>query len=261
MTAIFLNPGGSVKILRVSSNPAPDREIPARFRETRFFLKNIPGRVKGFLGRQNPPPTFRGGFSTLGVVNFPPHVPIRIWGGSSPSPGHPGVAGDRPPNCVVPVRDAQRFCRGPFGSLQICRRHLRGRVVWQHGASELAVRVDQIDIAAAAGIITISFPVPCDQLDGEQRVSVPLAVGTEQRPAGLVMSTFTQPGGPSIVTRAWSEPIIAFAWEAVVHLAQQLCAAVGKDARGLPLVPGSVGAAPNVLLLQPMARHNLTWRP
>ena len=172
------------------------------------------------------------------------------------------IAGERAPNVLrVPIGDAKRVLRSTIRLVADLPDSNSGRVVWQQGASELAVRIDQIDITAATGLITISFPVSCDQLDGEQIVSVPLAVGTDDRPAGLVMSTFTQPGGPAIVTAAWSEAIIAFAWEALVHMAQELCAAVGEDARGYPLVPGSIAAAPNVVMLQPMARHKLTWRP
>jgi hypothetical protein len=178
------------------------------------------------------------------------------------SPNIRVVAGERAPNMLrVPIAEANRVLKATIRFVADLPKSTSGRVVWQQGASELAVRLDQIDIAAAKGLITISFPVACDQLDGEQRVSVPIAVGTEERPAGLVMSTFTQPAGPVAVTQLWSESIIAFAWEAIVHLAQQLCAAVGNDTRGYALVPGTIGAAPNVLLLQPMARHKLTWRP
>lgn len=197
----------------------------------------------------------------LNLSNVTVHVRDLSW--LQPlSPNIRVTAGERAPNMLrVPIGEAKRVLRTTIRFVADLPESTSGRVVWQQGASELAVRIDQVDITAAKGLITVSFPVSCDQLDGEQRVTVPLAIGTEDRPAGLVMSTFTQPGGPAIVTRAWSEAIIAFAWEAVVHMAQQLCAAVGKDARGFPLVPGSVAAAPNVLLLQPMARHKLTWRP
>jgi len=131
-------------------------------------------------------------------------------------------------------------------------------VVWTRGESELLVRTGKVMLACTTGMVSIAIPVTCDQLfDKDALMIVPLAVGTEQRPAGLVMSAFTRPAGPEVVTAVWSEPLTAFAWEVLLHLAQQLCAAAGRDQQGRVLVPASIAAAQDVLILQPMARNEL----
>jgi hypothetical protein len=125
------------------------------------------------------------------------------------------------------------------------------------------VRTDGISLACAPGLITIGLPVHCDQLGakaGDAVVAVPLAVGSPDRDAGLVMSTLARPSGPAEVVAVWSEALTAFAWEALLHLCQQLSAAVGNDRSGKKLVPVSIGADRDVLLVQPMARHDLTGR-
>lgn len=71
------------------------------------------------------------------------------------------------------------------------------------------------------------------------------------------MSSLTRPVGPDLVVDIWSTALIAFAWEALVHLAQQLCAAAGSDGAGRPLIPAYVAAARGILLIQPMARHRI----
>lgn len=161
----------------------------------------------------------------------------------------------------VPAAEATRVLQQTVRLVADLPRGSSGLVVWQQGGSELAVRTKEIALACAEGVVTLSFPVRCDQLAKDELIAVPLAVGTEARPAGLVMSALTRPQGPAVVTALWAEALTAFAWEALVHLAQQLCAGVGKDTTGKPLVPGSIAAARNTLLLQPMARHSLSWRP
>lgn len=130
-------------------------------------------------------------------------------------------------------------------------------VVWVQGASELLVRLDALTLECTTGLVTLGIPVDCDQLGKPTPILVPLAVGSANRPAGLVMSTFDRLAGPDVITRIWSAALTAFAWEALVHLASQLSAAVGKDAAGRPLVPASIAAEADLLLVQPMARHQL----
>ena len=133
-----------------------------------------------------------------------------------------------------------------------------GDVVWTHGAAELLVHTEDVKLACASGAVTVSVPVSCDQVPAGATVTVPFAVGSDRRTAGLVMSSFSRPVGPDAVTTLWSEALMAFAWETVLLLAQRLCGAVGHDAAGRPLVPASIGAEPGVLILQPMARNELS---
>ncbi len=176
-------------------------------------------------------------------------------------PGTYLVPGKPAPHLLrVPVGDAQRILRQTARVVAGAAKDESADVVWVAGASELLVRSGGLGLSCTAGFVAVDIPVGCDQLPKGATVSVPFAVGTEQAPAGLVMSTLDRPTGPAVVVDAWAEPLIAFAWEALVHLAQTLCAATGTDSAGRPLVPGYLGAAADVLLLQPIAAHRTVPR-
>jgi hypothetical protein len=136
-----------------------------------------------------------------------------------------------------------------------------GDVVWTRGTSELLVHTDKVQLTCTVGLIRVSFPVACDQLEGGPdkpvNVTVPFAVGTKERTAGLVMTTYDIVSGPAEVTEIWSDAITAFAWECVLELSRRLSAEVGVDARGRSLIPGSLTATAGKLLIQPVARHDL----
>lgn len=132
-------------------------------------------------------------------------------------------------------------------------------VVWTLGEAELLVQTDQVRLSCAPGLVTMAVPVTCDELEGTLvPVPVPLAVGAPNAPRGLLTATFDRLAGPEVVTALWSEAIAAFAWEVLLHLAGTVAAAAGKDRLGRPLVPGAIAADRGVLLVQPMARHDLT---
>jgi hypothetical protein len=133
-------------------------------------------------------------------------------------------------------------------------------VVWTLGRDELLVRLDRTALACVAGIVTVRVTVACDEVRGDTAIDVPFAVGSAQRPAGLLMSTIERLAGPPVIVQRWSDTIAAFAWEALVATAQALAAAVGRDASGRPLVPGAIAAERGLLLLAPTARHRLEWR-
>lgn len=154
----------------------------------------------------------------------------------------------------VPVADAGQLVLATARVVADLPRGSSGQVVWTAGTSELLVHTDRITMACNSGLVTIGLLVECDQVDGAQEISVPLAVGTEKDPRGLFMSTFQTPGGPAVVTATWSAALTAYAWECVLTLASQLSGAAGTDDRGRPLVPAALGAAPGVFLVRPMAR-------
>lgn len=131
-------------------------------------------------------------------------------------------------------------------------------VVWQLGGAELSVDAGSTTITCTEGLVTITVTVDCDQLDKPFPVPIPLAVGRPEAAAGLVMSTYERVVAPDLIADLWSGPLTAFAWEALLELARRLCADVGTDAQGRALVPGAIAAGPDVLLLQPMARHDLS---
>ncbi|MEQ7008581.1 hypothetical protein ABN028_20620 [Actinopolymorpha sp. B17G11] len=168
--------------------------------------------------------------------------------------------GARAPDLLkVPADGAQRILRQTVRLVADIPRGSSPDVVWVDGANELLVRTGGIGLSCLTGLVTVTLPVTCDQLREDAATQVPLGVGAADAPSGLVMSTLARPVGPDVVLDAWSTALIAFAWEAVVHLAQQLCAAAGKDASGRALVPASIAAERGVLLIQPMARHRIAW--
>jgi hypothetical protein len=133
-------------------------------------------------------------------------------------------------------------------------------VVWQLGRNELLVHTDTVELTCTSGLVRISVGVDCDQVAEVATVTVPIAVGTATAPTGLVMSTFSRVDGPVAVTAVWSDAISAFAWEALVELARELCAELGRDDRGRPLIPVEVGAGPRLLIVRAMARHDASTR-
>jgi hypothetical protein len=155
----------------------------------------------------------------------------------------------------VPAADAQRLIRDTARLVADLPRDGSSTVVWRSGASELLVETDQLTLTCNAGLVTVGIPIGCDQLDGRAVVTVPFAVGARANPRGLFMATFATPTGPSVVIDVWADALTAFAWEALLTLAQRLAAAAGTDRRRRALVPVAIGAQPRVLLVQPMARH------
>jgi hypothetical protein len=155
----------------------------------------------------------------------------------------------------VPVADAQRLLREAAREAAGIPKGATPNVVFTALAGELLVRTGGLTLACAPGLVTVGVPVACDQLPGDSAVSVPVAVGTEAKPAGLLMTTVDRPDGPAVVVDGWGSTVTAFAWQALLQLAVSLCAATGNDWAGDPLVPGYVSAADGFLIVAPMARH------
>lgn len=166
------------------------------------------------------------------------------------------AAGARTPTVLrVPVGDALLILRQTIRDVAELSRNDAPEVVLTAGRSELLVHTNGIGLSCTTGLIILGVPVGCDELPDGGSVQVKFGVGTEDAPAGLVMTTFERPSGPDIVVDAWSDALIAFAWAAIVHMTQSLCAASGVDATGQPLVPGYLSAVRDTLIIQPMAAH------
>jgi hypothetical protein len=131
-------------------------------------------------------------------------------------------------------------------------------VVWEQDGSELWVDISTTSLTCIPGVIRVSVKVGCDQLKEPAVITVPFGVGTPEAPTGLVMSSLSRLDGPEVVTGRWTAALTAFAWEAILELARRTCAELGKDAAGLPLIPGSIAAGSQTLVLQPMARNDLS---
>jgi hypothetical protein len=178
------------------------------------------------------------------------------------TPGLKLAAGAVAPSVLrVPVRDAELVLRRLIHLVADIRADSPPTVVWVLGKDELLVLLDKTALACGPGLVTISLFVSCDELRGIKRVDVPFAVGSPTRPSGLIMSTFDRVAAPAEIADTWSRPIIAFAWEALVTVATQLAAGVGRDSAKRPLVPATIAADRSVLLIGAMARNALTSLP
>ncbi|HYV45226.1 MAG TPA: hypothetical protein VFA20_10215 [Myxococcaceae bacterium] len=182
----------------------------------------------------------------------------RWWHALDPSlvlaPGTPA-----PQTLRVPVRSAIVLLRDASRTVANLPKDSPATVVWTQGDSELLVRLDGLSLSCAPGVVSVKVPVRCDQLSKDEAMSVIFGVGTTDRTTGLVMSTYAHAGGPDVVASVWSDALSAFGWECLLHLAQQLSASVGEDREGKKLVPGAIGAERDLLLVRPMARHDLSW--
>lgn len=131
-------------------------------------------------------------------------------------------------------------------------------VVWTLGANELLCHTDRTRIDLQRGIVLITVFVACDEVDDVVPVPVPFGIGTSDRPAGLLMSTFGRVQGPPAITDVWTDAITAFAWECVLELCRTIAGNVGNDSKGRVLIPGLVAAARNRLIVTPMARQQVS---
>ena len=167
-------------------------------------------------------------------------------------------AGELTPEPIsVPVGDAQKIVTSVVRRVLDLPRNSSPEVVWSLGDSELLVHSERTKIACSSGVVTFSVEVECDQCD-RIAVRVPIGVGTSKSPSGLVMSTFSDLEGPVAIVQTWSDSIKAFAWETLLETASVITSQVGKDAQGRALVPGNIAAAPDRLLIQPVARQTLS---
>lgn len=164
---------------------------------------------------------------------------------------HTGQLTEQP--LTIPQSDAQTALRGVVRLVADLPRDSTPFVVWQDRGSELWVDTASTTLTCKVGVVTIGVPVRCDQHPQTTRIEVPFGVGTEDRPAGLIMSTLTHLTGPEVIVERWGEAITAFAWESVVETARRLCELLDTDSRGRRLVPGGIASGSKVLIIQPMS--------
>ena len=168
----------------------------------------------------------------------------------------PGQAAPEPMR--IPQADASRLLKGIIRFVADLPVDASLVIIWQHDPNELAVDAGSIDLVCTAGVITVRLTVTCDQLERPVTVAVPFGVGRADATRGLLMSSFTRVDAPPAVAEGWSDAIIAFCWEALLELATRLSRQAGNDAAGQPLIPGTIAADDGLLIVQPMARHDLS---
>lgn len=132
---------------------------------------------------------------------------------------------------------------------------LPAAVLWQEGPDALLVEVGAIEVRVGDGVIAVAIPVRCDQLPrGRDLVQVDLVFGTPARPAGLLAAA-TEPRGPRVVVRRWSDALTALAWQAVLDTIGGVAAAAGVDRDGTALIPAALTVGPGGLAILAQARH------
>ena len=133
-------------------------------------------------------------------------------------------------------------------------------VVWRDADSELALHAGRTRVEVREGIVVVALLVECEEAGGRAEVVVPFAVGSEQRPAGMIAATERRPRGPVIVIDRWGEALVATAWEALLDIASVTAAGAGEDTDGEPLRAGALLASAGSLAVVPQARHDFERR-
>lgn len=125
-------------------------------------------------------------------------------------------------------------------------------VVWDDGVNQLMVHASKIRAVVTEGMVRISIPVECDQL--RATMEIPFAVGSEARKAGLILATAERPAGDALIARIWGDALIAFAYGALLDMAESLAGASGRDERNERLVPRGFIAKRGELIVESQAR-------
>ena len=180
-------------------------------------------------------------------------VEARCPGLLPPDPLDPGTVGPEiplnPDELQNLVTAAVRQAAGlPAGSTA-------ESVVWSLAGNELLVVLSRVTVRLIDdGVALVRIPVHCDQVD-EALVTVPIAVGDDARPAGMLAATEDRPRGPAAVVDVWGEALTAFAWQVLLTVSTGVAAGAGTDVAGAPLVPAGLTASANGLRILTMARH------
>ncbi len=171
-----------------------------------------------------------------------------------PAASRPMAEGDVFEPVVVANKQATEFLRvAARRASGLFRPGKRTEVVWVDGDSELAVRLEELQVKLADGFIHVAIPVRCDQT-GDAWIEVVFAVGSADQPSGLYASTYRRPNGPPAIVGTWGEALVAFAWQCVLGMVSGIAGAMGKDTRGNVLVPIELAASQRGLQIVPMAR-------
>jgi len=134
-------------------------------------------------------------------------------------------------------------------------------VVWTLAGNELLVLLAKVTVKLVGdGIALVLIPVHCDQVQ-EATVTVPIALGDDKRPAGLLAATEDRPRGPAAVVDVWGDALTALAWQVLLAAATGVAAGAGTDVDGAPLIPAGLTASADGLRILTMARHPFDRTP
>jgi hypothetical protein len=173
-------------------------------------------------------------------------------------PPDPLDAGTVAPPVRVPPRVAQNLfttaALHAAGLLDVSGQPTGGAVFWADNARELVVRVAEVRVTLASGVVAVTVPVRCEET-GDVDVHVSFAVGDDDRPAGLLAATEDRPRGPRLVVDVWGDELVAFAWQVLLDVAAHVAFAAGTDVDGNGLVPAALSSGNGGLEVLPQARH------
>lgn len=157
-----------------------------------------------------------------------------------PAPGGLGIAR------TIDDRQLTGLVRDAVGS---------GRIRWLARGGEAVVLRDVTRAASRSGVVVVGMTLQTDQT-GEQELTVPFAVGSATRDAGLLATTHRVPDGHVQLARAFGEAVVATAWQALLAVAVGVAAAAGTSTTGRTLQPALLRAAPGRLTVVPRAPEN-----
>jgi hypothetical protein len=130
-----------------------------------------------------------------------------------------------------------------------------GWFVWRDLGSEVAVHLERTRVALLPGFVICGLRMRCDQVLDSAELTVPLATGTVDEPAGLLMTGEIAARGDALLVDAWGDFAVAACWTALVDVAIRVAAAAGIDACCGRLLPGAVWTAADIFTVIPQARH------
>lgn len=127
-------------------------------------------------------------------------------------------------------------------------------VAWFDYDGEVTVNLAATTVALLDGLILVALALQSDQT-GAGQVIVPLSVGTQANPTGMLIGTENRPRGLLALVDRWGEAATAAAWNALLDVAQTLARQAGADANGAPFIPVSITAATTGFTVLPQARQ------
>jgi hypothetical protein len=131
----------------------------------------------------------------------------------------------------------------------------QGSQIWVKDESELLVMTGKVQVRLDEGLIVVTIPVSCDQT-GNVSVHVAFAVGSRDKPAGMVAAAEERPRGPAEIVDLWGESLTAFAWRILMSVTNKVAFDTGDDEDREGLIPASITASRGGIRLLTMARHS-----
>jgi hypothetical protein len=167
------------------------------------------------------------------------------------APSGPLQEGQVNPPFNLPDRDIAKLTRAAMTPENGAR-----TILWRKAGSEVLFHPQKTRIEIRDGLIIVGIVLESVQTK-VATLTVPFAVGTEQRLANTVMVTEERPRGPLLLVEIWGDTVIAAAYEAVLQVISGMATAAGSDQLGQPLKPGAVIAGKGGLTVVPQAFHAL----